>query len=1070
VRQIVGQNKKYYPSILTLAGVCCKNSKITDTTMTTDIIRSGKNNPCPVCDRTKDTDCRWFPGGKTVMCHSYVDGTGHDVSKWHYNGLNKNPIWGNFVLKEDPEFVKTARPKGHTEYYYLNRDGSPLVKVTRVDDGNGNKQFPQSHWDGSKWVTGNPNHIKSLIPIYRYKEVRDAIDRGELIFVVEGEGVADLLWELRIAATTTIGGSGGYASYGADYANDLEGAKLVLAPDKDLKGIGYIANFANDFPDQMEGYYLTGAAGTWRSLPKKEGMDIGDEIRDYGYKKDQIFDRIVAAEVFNQLTTPLLSPKSARQKPHFTTSWEDGLKYVTYKKDEKDDDEDEGDGDGEKKPSSRSVGNHIEAIAYCENPEGGGTGILIEFRNQRGKACRVLIPRSTLTGDAAESLRLLADLGYHYHRKQKQLLLDYLFGLGDEVDRLYTISDKTGWVNGSFLTPAKTYGDPDLRFRDPEPDNSLTDIKGHREGWKNEVAAKCGGNSRLIFALGTVFAAPLLEPAQIESGGFHLVGTTSIGKTTVLNVAASVAGLKSIPNWRSTSNALEGKAAEFNHGLLPLDEIGQAEPQTVGASAYMLGNGVGKQRMAKTLITIKPKTWLLLFLSTGEVAMVEYLRQAKISAKGGMEARMPSIPADAGKGYGVFENIHGYWTSGDFVAALETAIRKHQGTALDAYLTQLVETRKAEGFDKELRERVHSIANKLSQKYTDSAIGRVAVRFALVYVGLELAHRYNLLPFSVKYCWWSVKRMFEAWVNIRGGEGSIEIKEACNKIEHLLESNQYGDRVQVLRKDVQSHTYSVENGSSCRNMLAYKAADFLTDSIEYWVPLTIFNKEFADGVDRVELVKELQSRGCLKPSGDKTRATLRRSIGKKRQYFFVFHEFWIDSDDQKSDRKHNCEEDKKTLNQLNHPLENHMGTDVQCSSGWFNVKNPAEPTEPPCNKEENTETLQPGSVGSVQKTLFEPPLNQDESLSSKGSEAVGSVGSIGSVENHVTKSARAKICRFKVGDRVRYDGTKAQLQRQYAGVLVVCAIGALGDSYTCSKPDGRLTSWIEFSDLTLEVA
>ena len=63
------------------------------------------------------------------------------------------------------------------------------------------------------------------------------------------------------------------------------------------------------------------------------------------------------------------------------------------------------------------------------------------------------------------------------------------------------------------------------------------------------------------------FAAPLLEPAQIESGGFHLVGTTSIGKTTALNVAGSVAGLKNIPNWRATVNALEGKAVESNHML-----------------------------------------------------------------------------------------------------------------------------------------------------------------------------------------------------------------------------------------------------------------------------------------------------------------------------------------------------------------------------------------------------------------------------------------------------------------------------------------------------------------------
>ena len=542
------------------------------------------------------------------MCKTYVDGSGHDESKWHYTGVNELGFQGTFVLKAEKEFVKAQRPNSEKHYYYPDRDGNNLVRVTRKDDGSGKKRFYQSHWDGGKWVKGNPKHIQPLIPIYRYAEVLDAISRGERIFKVEGEGVADALWELGIAATTTIGGSGGYKKYGK-YGEDLKGAQLVLTPDRDALGIKYIGNFERDFPTQIEGYYLAGTEELWRK--PVGGMDIGDDISDYKYTKKQIIERVITTEKYQELTS---KPESSSPdeldggKPHFTTSWEGGLKWETTEKNE----------DGEIKPVRKSVGNHLDAIAYCESPDSTGAGILIEFRTQRGKAHRVLVPRGTLTGDGSEALRFLADRGYHFHRKQKQLLLDYLFGLGCEVVRVYTISDKTGWVNGSFLTPAKTYGDPDLRFREPEADNTFTEIKGTLAGWKSGVAAKCESNSRLIFSLGTSFAAPLLEPAQIESGGFHLVGTTSIGKTTALNVAASVAGLKNIPNWRSTSNALEGKAAEFNHGLLPLDEIGQADAQTVGASAYMLGNGQGKARMTDKLKNAKLKTWELLFLSTGE--------------------------------------------------------------------------------------------------------------------------------------------------------------------------------------------------------------------------------------------------------------------------------------------------------------------------------------------------------------------------------------------------------------------------------------------------------------------
>ena len=201
--------------------------------MSKNFIRSSVKNPCPVCDRTKDGDCSWYPDGRTVMCKTYVDGMGHDESQWHYNGVNELGFQGTFVLKTEPAFVKPLRPKSRKDYFYPDRDDNPLAKVTRTDDGKGKKGFFQSHWDGGKWLKGNPAEVKREIPIYQYPEIQAAILRKELIFVVEGESTADVLWKLGIAATTTIGGSGGYGNYG-EYLEDLKGARLVLCPDRDL--------------------------------------------------------------------------------------------------------------------------------------------------------------------------------------------------------------------------------------------------------------------------------------------------------------------------------------------------------------------------------------------------------------------------------------------------------------------------------------------------------------------------------------------------------------------------------------------------------------------------------------------------------------------------------------------------------------------------------------------------------------------------------------------------------------------------------------------------------------------
>jgi hypothetical protein len=266
-------------------------------------IRSSIKSPCPVCGRVKDKDCSLHPDGKTAHCKTYVSGIGHDTSQWHYNGANKQGFQGIFVLKQtEPEFVKSPRPKSSKSYYYPNRDGSPLLRVNRSDKGDGNKDFYQQHWHGSKWVNGNPDHIKRLIPIYRYPEVQQAIQSKELVFVVEGEATADALWALGIAATTTIGGSGGYANYGA-YSEDLLGARLVLSPDRDAPGLEYISNFQRDFSSQIEGWYLAGTVGLWKN--PAGGIDIGDDISDRKLTKEQILAKIISSDAIgNYLNSP----------------------------------------------------------------------------------------------------------------------------------------------------------------------------------------------------------------------------------------------------------------------------------------------------------------------------------------------------------------------------------------------------------------------------------------------------------------------------------------------------------------------------------------------------------------------------------------------------------------------------------------------------------------------------------------------------------------------------------------------------------------------------------------------
>jgi putative DNA primase/helicase len=453
--------------------------------------------------------------------------------------------------------------------------------------------------------------------------------------------------------------------------------------------------------------------------------------------------------------------------------------------------------------------------------------------------------------------------------------------LGKSIEDTYTVTESSGWVGKSFVLPHRTYGDEHLKFRTVEPAaDAITETMGTLKDWQDNVAAKCAGNSRLILGLGTSFAAPLLPIVEIESGGFHLVGDTSQGKTTILSVAASVTGVKDIPHWRTTTNGLESTATAFNHLCLPLDEIGQADPKDVGNIAYMLANGQGKTRMKKDLTNRKGKTWRLLVLSSGEESLGDYMKQAGITQKGGQEVRLPDVPAaPIGAKYGCFETIHGAETGEEFVSALEAAVKAQHGTALDGFLSRLVVEAADPTFAGNLAQRVHQAAAQLAAGTRDRAVGRVAKRFALVRVVLELAHSYGLLPFPLAEIKWAISECFKAWLTARGGDGSIEVKQAIQRIEHLLVTNEFSDRVYDLRDG---------DTKTVRNLLAYRKVGVEGCTEELWVPPTVFDKEFVSGVNKAELVKELQERGWVAPAAYDGNPAIKRRFNGKQIRVLVF--------------------------------------------------------------------------------------------------------------------------------------------------------------------------------------
>jgi putative DNA primase/helicase len=61
----------------------------------------------------------------------------------------------------------------------------------------------------------------------------------------------------------------------------------------------------------------------------------------------------------------------------------------------------------------------------------------------------------------------------------------------------------------------------------------------------------------------------------------------------------------------------------------------------------------------------------------------------------------------------------------------------------------------------------------------------------------------------------------------RGGDGSIEVKQATKRIEHLLVTNEFSDRIFDLRDG---------DTKTIRNLLAYCKVGVEGHTEEFWVP------------------------------------------------------------------------------------------------------------------------------------------------------------------------------------------------------------------------------------------
>ena len=176
-----------------------------------------------------------------------------------------------------------------------------------------------------------------------------------------------------------------------------------------------------------------------------------------------------------------------------------------------------------------------------------------------------------------------------------------------------------------------------------EPSGTLAD-------WREHVAEPCRAHPWLLFALCNAFAPPLLLPAGIDPGGFHVYGRSSRGKTLFLQVVASAWGCGADPaysaerayirKWSLTVGAAEALAAAHNDGLLALDEIGVCAARDFAVLIYLLAGGQGKNTLTSNRDLRETRSWRVWILSNGEISSRQKTEEAKQTAHAGQLLRL----------------------------------------------------------------------------------------------------------------------------------------------------------------------------------------------------------------------------------------------------------------------------------------------------------------------------------------------------------------------------------------------------------------------------------------------
>ena len=432
----------------------------------------------------------------------------------------------------------------------------------------------------------------------------------------------------------------------------------------------------------------------------------------------------------------------------------------------------------------------LEVIAKTRDTGSGAWGRLLQWHDDDGVLHTWSMPLALLQGDAREYRRELASQGLNIttNPKQRSYLDTYIQNY--PIHKRALCVDKLGWHDKQYILPDRAIGSDGKQlivYQSANSINSTLTQQGELAQWRDELCKPLAEQSRFVFSIACAFAGQLLELLEYDGGGFHLLGSSSMGKSLSLKLAASVWGNpdRYVKTWRSTDNALEGTASEHNDSFLPLDEISECDPKIVGKTVYMLANGQGKGRSTTTGHNRIAKTWRIIFLSNGEESLQNFMAQAGQKTNAGIEVRVAHIDADAGKGLKTFDSLVLADTSEAQADKIKELSHAYYGSAGIAWLEHITSDKVATTAN------AGQLVSSFMSQYSDltAQAHRVAKRFAIVSAAGELATQAGITGWQVGQATTAVMTCLDNWLDNYGRDGEHEQRQIIEHIKAFIEQH-----------------------------------------------------------------------------------------------------------------------------------------------------------------------------------------------------------------------------------------------------------------------------------------